>query len=99
MNLFEKIKMWFSGIGKIVKFLMDTYTEGKVLADKKANFKTWVDYILAVLQDALDYAKMVEELIKGEPKAMAASVSTKSADKPATPQFRTAIYREKADAL
>lgn len=98
MNLFEKIKMWFSGIGKIVKFLMDTYTEGKVLADKKANFKTWVDYILAVLQDALDYAKMVENMVKGIPTKGAVTQNVDVSVIKHT-NFRTMLFREKAEAL
>ena len=39
MNVFEKIKLWFTSISKVVNFLVNTYKDAEVLADKKANFK------------------------------------------------------------
>ena len=53
MNVFEKIKVWFTSVSKIVKFLTDTFGEAKILKDKQANFKDWVEFIIAFIKDAL----------------------------------------------
>ena len=67
MNVFEKIKLWFTSISKIVKFLTDTFGEAKILKDKQANFKTWADFVIAFIKDALQYADEIAALAQSQP--------------------------------
>ena len=107
MKIWEKIKSWFSGVTKIVMYLMEKFGEGAIMADKKANYKTWWRYIIAFLEDAYLYAEMVEDLLKKKPTAAPASVSIQQHFKREdgyTPQgginaraFKTMYFREKAD--
>lgn len=64
MKLLDKIKLWFSGVSKIVYFLMNSYTELKDVIVKKEGFKSWVDFINAFIADALQYALELEKIAK-----------------------------------
>ena len=98
MNVFEKIKLWFTSISKVVNFLVNTYKDAEVLADKKANFKTWADFVIAFIKDALQYAAELEALVNPAPvqtKGVKVTAKVKASTK-LTGHYRTTYFKEQA---
>ena len=97
MNVFEKIKLWFTSISKIVKFLTDTFGEAKILKDKQANFKDWVEFVIAFIKDALQYADEIAALAQSQPvQTKGQVIKAVKQDKAISTNFKTAFFREKA---
>ena len=97
MNVFEKIKLWLTSISKIVKFLTDTFGEAKILKDKKANFKTWADFVIAFIKDALQYADEIAALAQSQPvQTKGQVIKAVKQDKVISTNFKTAYFKEKA---
>ncbi|MFA5433750.1 MAG: hypothetical protein WC319_12920 [Candidatus Paceibacterota bacterium] len=97
MNVFEKIKLWFTSISKVVNFLINTYKDAEVLADKKANFKTWADFVIAFIKDALQYADEIAALAQSQPvQTKGQVIKAVKQDKAISTNFQTAFFREKA---
>ena len=101
MNVFEKIKVWFTSISKVVNFLINTYKDAEVLADKKANFKTWTEFVIAFIQDALQYAEEIASLVKEtapiQTKGQVIKAVKKSKVEPISTKFRTKYFITKAE--
>jgi hypothetical protein len=97
MNVFEKIKLWFTSVSKIVKFLTDTFGEAKILKDKQANFKDWVEFIIAFIKDALQYADEIAALAQSRPvQTKGQVIKAVKENKSLSANFQTAFFREKA---
>ena len=97
MNVFEKIKLWFTSISKVVNFLINTYKDAEVLADKKANFKTWADFVIAFIKDALQYADEIAALAQSQPvQTKGQVIKAVKENKSLSANFQTAFFREKA---
>jgi hypothetical protein len=97
MNVFEKIKLWFTSISKVVNFLINTYKDAEVLADKKANFKTWADFVIAFIKDALQYADEIAALAQAQPvQTKGQVIKAVKENKSLSANFQTAFFREKA---
>ena len=97
MNVFEKIKLWFTSISKVVNFLVNTYKDAEVLADKKANFKTWADFVIAFIKDALQYADEIAALAQSQPvQTKGQVIKAVKENKSLSANFQTAFFREKA---
>lgn len=97
MNVFEKIKLWFTSISKIVKFLTDTFGEAKILKDKQANFKDWVEFVIAFIKDAIQYADEIAALSQAQPvQTKGQIVKAAKQDKAISTNFKTAYFQEKA---
>ena len=97
MNVFEKIKLWFTSISKIVKFLTDTFGEAKILKDKQANFKDWVEFVIAFIKDALQYADEIAALAQSQPvQTKGQVIKAVKENKSLSANFQTAFFREKA---
>jgi hypothetical protein len=97
MNVFEKIKLWFTSISKIVKFLTDTFGEAKILKDKQANFKDWVEFVIAFIKDALQYADEIAALSQAQPvQTKGQVIKAVKENKSLSANFQTAFFREKA---
>ena len=97
MNVFEKIKLWFTSISKVVNFLINTYKDAEVLADKKANFKTWADFVIAFIKDALQYADEIAALAQAQPvQTKGQVIKAVKGNKSLSANFQTAFFREKA---
>ena len=100
MNVFEKIKLWFTSISKVVNFLINTYKDAEVLADKKANFKTWADFVIAFIKDALQYADEIAALSQAQPvqtKGQVIKAVKKTKAEPISTKFRTKYFITKAE--
>ena len=100
MNVFEKIKLWFTSISKIVKFLTDTFGEAKILKDKQANFKDWVEFVIAFIKDALQYADEIAALSQAQPvqtKGQVIKAVKKTKAEPISTKFRTKYFITKAE--
>ena len=97
MNVFEKIKLWFTSISKVVNFLINTYKDAEVLADKKANFKTWADFVIAFIKDALQYADEISALAQAQPvQTKGQVIKAVKENKSLSANFQTAFFKEKA---
>ena len=97
MNVFEKIKLWFTSISKVVNFLINTYKDAEVLADKKANFKTWADFVIAFIKDALQYADEIAALAQSRPvQTKGQVIKAVKQDKKISANYQTAFFKEKA---
>ena len=97
MNVFEKIKLWFTSISKVVNFLVNTYKDAEVLADKKANFKTWADFVIAFIKDALQYADEIAALAQSQPvQTKGQVIKAVKQDKKISANYKTAYFKEKA---
>ena len=97
MNVFEKIKLWFTSISKVVNFLINTYKDAEVLADKKANFKTWADFVIAFIKDALQYADEIAALAQAQPvQTKGQVIKAVKQDKKISANYKTAYFKEKA---
>ena len=97
MNVFEKIKLWFTSVSKIVKFLTDTFGEAKILKDKQANFKDWVEFVIAFIKDALQYADEIAALSQAQPvQTKGQVIKAVKENKSLSANFQTAFFREKA---
>ena len=97
MNVFEKIKLWFTSISKVVNFLINTYKDAEVLADKKANFKTWADFVIAFIKDALQYADEIAALAQSKPvQTKGQVIKAVKQDKKISANYKTAYFKEKA---
>ena len=97
MNVFEKIKLWFTSISKVVNFLINTYKDAEVLADKKANFKTWADFVIAFIKDALQYADEIAALSQAQPvQTKGQVIKAVKQDKKISANYKTAYFKEKA---
>jgi len=97
MNVFEKIKLWFTSISKVVNFLINTYKDAEVLADKKANFKTWADFVIAFIKDALQYADEIAALAQSQPvQTKGQVIKAVKQDKKISANYKTAYFKEKA---
>ena len=97
MNVFEKIKLWFTSISKVVNFLINTYKDAEVLADKKANFKTWADFVIAFIKDALQYADEISALAQAQPvQTKGQVIKAVKENKSLSANFQTAYFKEKA---
>ncbi len=97
MNVFEKIKLWFTSISKVVNFLINTYKDAEVLADKKANFKTWADFVIAFIKDALQYADEIAALAQAQPvQTKGQVIKAVKENKSLSANFQTAFFKEKA---
>jgi len=97
MNVFEKIKLWFTSISKVVNFLVNTYKDAEILADKKANFKTWADFVIAFIKDALQYADEIAALAQAQPvQTKGQVIKAVKENKSLSANFQTAFFREKA---
>ena len=97
MNVFEKIKLWFTSISKVVNFLINTYKDAEVLADKKANFKTWADFVIAFIKDALQYADEIAALAQAQPvQTKGQVIKAVKQDNKISANYKTAFFREKA---
>ena len=97
MNVFEKIKLWFTSISKVVNFLINTYKDAEVLADKKANFKTWADFVIAFIKDALQYADEIAALAQSRPvQTKGQVIKAVKQDKKISANYKTAYFKEKA---
>ena len=97
MNVFEKIKLWFTSISKVVNFLINTYKDAEVLADKKANFKTWADFVIAFIKDALQYADEIAALAQSQPvQTKGQVIKAVKENKSLSANFQTAFFKEKA---
>ena len=97
MNVFEKIKLWFTSISKVVNFLVNTYKDAEVLADKKANFKTWADFVIAFIKDALQYADEIAALAQAQPvQTKGQVIKAVKQDKKISANYKTAYFKEKA---
>ena len=97
MNVFEKIKLWFTSISKVVNFLVNTYKDAEVLADKKANFKTWADFVIAFIKDALQYADEIAALAQSQPvQTKGQVIKAVKENKSLSANFQTAFFKEKA---
>jgi len=101
MNIWEKIKLWTTSISKVVKFIMDKVGEAKALKEKQENFKTWVDWVIALIGDALQYAAELEALVNPAPvKTKGVSVKAVKKEKAQiSTNYKTAFFREKAETL
>ena len=101
MNIFEKIKLWFTSISGIVNFLLETFKEAGILADKKANFKTWTEFVIAFIQDALQYAEEIASLTKEtapiQTKGQVIKAVKKSKTEPISTKFRTKYFITKVE--
>ena len=97
MNVFEKIKLWFTSVSKIVKFLTDTFGEAKILKDKQANFKTWADFVIAFIKDALQYADEIAALAQSRPvQTKGQVIKAVKQDKKISANFQTAYFKKRA---
>ena len=97
MNVFEKIKLWFTSISKVVNFLINTYKDAEVLADKKANFKTWADFVIAFIKDALQYADEIAALAQAQPvQTKGQVIKAVKENRSLSANFQTAFFKEKA---
>ena len=97
MNVFEKIKLWFTSISKIVKFLTDTFGEAKILKDKQANFKDWVEFVIAFIKDAIQYADEIAALSQAQPvQTKGQVIKAVKQDKKISANYKTAYFKEKA---
>ena len=97
MNVFEKIKLWFTSISKVVNFLINTYKDAEVLADKKANFKTWADFVIAFIKDALQYADEIAALAQAQPvQTKGQVIKAVKQDKKISANFQTAYFKKRA---
>ena len=97
MNVFEKIKVWFTSVSKIVKFLTDTFGEAKILKDKQANFKDWVEFVIAFIKDALQYADEIAALAQSQPvQTKGQVIKAVKQGKAISTNFKTAFFKEKA---
>ena len=97
MNAFEKIKLWFTSISKVVNFLINTYKDAEVLADKKANFKTWADFVIAFIKDALQYADEIAALAQSRPvQTKGQVIKAVKQDKKISANFQTAYFKKRA---
>ena len=97
MNVFEKIKLWFTSISKVVNFLINTYKDAEVLADKKANFKTWADFVIAFIKDALQYADEIAALAQSRPvQTKGQVIKAVKQDKKISANFQTAYFKKRA---
>jgi len=99
MNVFEKIKLWFTSISKVVNFLVETYKEAGVLADKKANFKTWADFVIAFIKDALQYADDISKLAQGTTIQTKGQVVSSVPSNPVLGEYKTMYFQNKAKNL
>jgi len=101
MNVFEKIELWTTSISKVVKFIMDKVGEAKAMKEKQENFKTWVDWVIALISDALQYAAELEALVNPAPvQTKGASIkAAKKAKAQISGNYKTAFFREKAEKL
>jgi hypothetical protein len=98
MKLFDKIKLYFTSASKIVKFIIETVGEAQALKDKKVNFRTWTEWVIAFISDALQYAQEIESLkdqqgiqTKGAQLQSAAAAPKK---KLLTGQYKTEFFKE-----
>lgn len=97
MSVFEKIKLWFTSISKVVNFLVNTYKDAEVLADKKANFKTWADFVIAFIKDALQYADEIAALAQSQPvQTKGKVIKSVKQDKAISTNFQTAYFKKMA---
>ena len=97
MNVFEKIKLWFTSISKVVNFLVNTYKDAEVLADKKANFKTWADFFIAFIKDALQYADEIAALAQAQPvQTKGQVIKAVKENKSLYANFKTAYFKKRA---
>ena len=97
MNVFEKIKLWFTSISKVVNFLVNTYKDAEVLADKKANFKTWADFVIAFIKDALQYADEIAALAQAQPvQTKGQVIKAVKENKSLSANFKTAYFKKRA---
>ena len=97
MNVFEKIKLWFTSISKVVNFLINTYKDAEVLADKKANFKTWADFVIAFIKDALQYADEIAALAQAQPvQTKGQVIKAVKQDKKISANYKTAYFKKRA---
>jgi len=101
MNIWEKIELWTTSISKVVKFIMDKVGEAKAMKEKQENFKTWVDWVIALISDALQYAAELEALVNPAPvQTKGASIkAAKKAKAQISGNYKTAFFREKAEKL
>lgn len=99
MNVFDKIKLWFTSISKVVNFLVETYKEAGVLADKKANFKTWADFVIAFIKDALQYADDISKLAQGTTIQTKGQVVSSVPSNPVLGEYKTMYFQNKAKNL
>ena len=97
MYVFEKIKLWFTSISMIVKFLTDTFGEAKILKDKQANFKDLVEFVIAFIKDAIQYADEIAALAQSQPvQTKGQVIKAVKQDKAISTNFKTAYFKEKA---
>ena len=97
MNVFEKIKLWFTSISKVVNFLINTYKDAEVLGDKKANFKTWADFVIAFIKDALQYADEIAALAQSQPvQTKGQVIKAVKQDKKISTNYQTAYFKKRA---
>ena len=97
MHVFEQIILGFTAISKVVNFLINTYKDAEVLADKKANFKTWADFVIAFIKDALQYADEIAALAQSQPvQTKGQVIKAVKQDNKISTNFQTAFFREKA---
>jgi len=99
MNVFEKIKLWFTSISKVVNFLVNTYKDAEILADKKANFKTWADFVIAFIKDALQYADDISKLAQGTTIQTKGQVVSSVPSNPVLGEYKTMYFQNKAKNL
>ena len=99
MNVFEKIKLWFTSITGIVNFLVETYKEAGVLADKKANFKTWTDFVIAFIKDAMQYADDISKLAQGTTIQTKGQVVSSVPSSVKLGEYKTMYFQNKAKGL
>jgi hypothetical protein len=80
-----------------VKFLTDTFGEAKILKDKQANFKDWVEFIIAFIKDALQYADEIAALAQSQPvQTKGQVIKAVKENKSLSANFQTAFFKEKA---
>lgn len=98
LDKIERIKIYFTNISKIVNFIMDTVGEAQALKDKKANGWTWTQWVLAILEDAFQYAQELAALSNSAPvqtKGAKVTAGTKASMK-LTGHYRTTYFKEQA---